>query len=233
LALHNYHQVLESFPPAYAIVPPDDSSYPRYDYTSPGWGWGAMLLGYLEQDPLARRIDWITPIEASAHLDARTTALRIFTCPSDRHTGMFMLLSQLSEDLVRPRVAAIAATEEVVDAMPETLDAAELERRRAAGAFGQCLVQGPLTFDLAYASEAGTKKRLEGSAIGNADAMLFPNLLSANLTVKAIMNTADCRFGGVLCGAACPVVFMSRADTTSTRLNSLALALALLERSYR
>ena len=41
------------------------------------------------------------------------------------------------------------------------------------------------------------------------------------------MYTADYRFGGVLCGAACPVVFMSRADTTATRLNSLALSLKL------
>ena len=57
--------------------------------------------------------------------------------------------------------------------------------------------------------------------------MLFPDLLSANLTVKAIMYTADCRFGGVLRGTARPVVFMSRADTTATRLNSLALALRL------
>lgn len=63
---------------------------------------------------------------------------------------------------------------------------------------------------------------------GAANVMLFPNLVSANLTVKAIMYTADCRFGGVLCGTACPVVFMSRADTTETRINSLALALALL-----
>jgi phosphotransacetylase len=53
-------------------------------------------------------------------------------------------------------------------------------------------------------------------------------LLAANLTVKAIMYTARSRFGGVLCGAACPVVFMSRADTVETRLNSLALAIRLL-----
>jgi hypothetical protein len=31
----------------------------------------------------------------------------------------------------------------------------------------------------------------------------------------------------VLCGAACPEAFMSRAVTTATRLNSLALALRL------
>ncbi len=67
-----------------------------------------------------------------------------------------------------------------------------------------------------------------GVVVGAADAMVFPNLLSANLTVKAIMYTADCRFGGVLGGTSAPVVFMTRADTPATRLNSLALSLALL-----
>ena len=57
--------------------------------------------------------------------------------------------------------------------------------------------------------------------------LLFPDLAAANLTVKAIMYTADCRFGGVLCGAGCPVLFMSRADTTATRLHSLALGLRI------
>ena len=54
--------------------------------------------------------------------------------------------------------------------------------------------------------------------------MIFPDLLSANLTVKAIMYTAACRFGGVLRGTTHPVAFMSRADTAATRLNSLALS---------
>jgi phosphotransacetylase len=62
--------------------------------------------------------------------------------------------------------------------------------------------------------------------------MLFPDLLSANLTVKGIMYTADCRFGGILRGTSAPVVFMSRADTTQTRINSLALALVILERQH-
>ena len=127
-----------------------------------------------------------------------------------------------------PRVAVMSATEKATEAMPDTLEAAELARRNDTGEFPGCVVQGPLSFDLAYATDAGEKKRIEGSVVGAADAMLFPDLLSANLTVKAIMYTADCRFGGVLCGTACPVVFMSRADTTTTRLNSLALSLRML-----
>lgn len=127
-----------------------------------------------------------------------------------------------------PRVALMAATESVTDKMPDTLDAAELQRRGLAGEFGRCAVQGPLSFDLAYAADAGDRKRIGGEVVGAADVMLFPDLLSANLTVKAIMYTADCRFGGVLCGTSCPVVFMSRADATATRLHSLAFALRLV-----
>jgi phosphate butyryltransferase len=129
----------------------------------------------------------------------------------------------------RPRVALMAASERVSEVMPETFDAAELQRRGALGEFPGCVVQGPLSFDLAYAADAAEKKRLGGAVVGTADVMIFPNLVAANLTVKAIMYTADCRFGGVLRGTVCPVVFMSRADSTATRLHSLALALRALQ----
>ena len=130
----------------------------------------------------------------------------------------------------RPKVALMAATETVKLDMPETVEADELTRRNRQGEFDDCVIEGPLSFDLAYAADAGAKKRIEGSVVGAADVLVFPNLLSANLTVKAIMYTADCRFGGVLAGTSAPVVFMSRADTTATRLNSLALTLRIIDR---
>mgnify|MGYP003351347445 CR=1 FL=1 len=127
--------------------------------------------------------------------------------------------------LAVPHVALMAATEKFNPAMPETVDMVDLCRQAAAGDFGPALVQGPLSFDVAYAPDAGTKKRIDGQVVGAAEALVFPDLLSANLTVKAIMYTARCQFGGVLAGAGCPVVFMSRSDTVETRLNSLAHAL--------
>jgi phosphotransacetylase len=130
-----------------------------------------------------------------------------------------------------PRVAVMAASEKPTDSLPDTHEAAELQRRSEAGEWPGCVVQGPLSFDLAYAAEAGRRKQVAGPVAGAADVMLFPDLTSANLTVKAIMCTAECRFGGVLCGAACPVVFMSRGDSSETRLRSLALALRLLAAS--
>ena len=128
---------------------------------------------------------------------------------------------------VTPRVAIMSATEKVNPAFPDTLEAQQLVQRASDGSFGDCILEGPLSFDLAYAQEAGTKKGVSGEVTGSADAMVFPDLLSANLTVKGIMYTAHCQFGGILSGTTHPVVFMSRADTVQTRLNSIAYAIQL------
>ena len=59
-------------------------------------------------------------------------------------------------------IALMAATESV-----NAGDARDRRRRRAhapqrAGEFAGCVVQGPLSFDLAYAADAGGKKRIDG-----------------------------------------------------------------------
>ncbi len=128
--------------------------------------------------------------------------------------------------LPEPSIAFMGATEKANPNMPDTVESAELAAEFSAGTHGPCKAAGPLSFDLAYANDAGQKKRIEGDVVGAADILVFPNLLSANLTVKAIMYTADCRFGGLLCGTTAPVVFMSRADSTETRLHSLAYTIS-------
>lgn len=126
-----------------------------------------------------------------------------------------------------PRIALMSATEKPTDALPDSVEAAELARRaREDDAFPGCLVEGPLSFDLVFTNEAGARKGVDGAVVGHADATVFPDLNSANLTVKALMSLADCRFGGQLVGVACPVVFMSRSDSVETRLNSLVYVLA-------
>lgn len=163
-----------------------------------------------------------TGITIQPTLDQKADLLRSLI-----ETGRLLKDEEAPADAV-PRVAVMSATEKPTDSMPDTLEAAELQKRGEAGEFPGGIVQGPLSFDLAYAPEAGEKKKIAGQVVGDADAMLFPNLLAANLTVKAIMYTAECRFGGYLCGTSAPVVFMSRADTTSTRMHSLAFTLQML-----
>lgn len=125
-----------------------------------------------------------------------------------------------------PRIALMAATEKPTDAMPDTVESAEIARRcREEGLLPGCFVDGPLSFDLALATDAAGRKGVDSEVAGAVDGAVFPDLRSANLVVKALMYLADCRFGGLLAGVACPVVFMSRADSVETRLNSLAYAL--------
>jgi type II secretory pathway pseudopilin PulG len=107
LALHHYQEVQGYFPPAYWMVAPDGGA--RFDYTSPGWGWAAWLLPYLEQEPLARAIDPAVPIEDPKYQPVRTAVLRIFVCPADRNTGVFMLESDVGQDLVEVATNSYAA----------------------------------------------------------------------------------------------------------------------------
>ena len=97
IALHHYYDNHESFPSAYVCQVTDESASPFV--TDPGWGWGALLLPYLEQDPLARRIDLTSSLAAPSNHDARTTVLKVFVCPSDRNTGVFMVQSESDENL--------------------------------------------------------------------------------------------------------------------------------------
>jgi len=182
--------------------------------------------GITIQPTLEQKVDLVRSLaEVAESLELRVESSESELSPSKTSFRLSTLNSRLS---TRPRIAIMSATEKASDAMPDTVEAEELQRRCEAGEITGCVVQGPLSFDLAYAADAGDKKRIGGAVVGAADAMLFPNLLAANLTVKAIMYTAECRFGGLLVGTSAPVVFMSRADTTATRLNSLAFTLKWL-----
>jgi len=87
LALHHYHDSLQSFPPGYLYVPAGAGPF-GLD-TSPGWGWGSYLLPYLEQQPLAQQIDLSVGLQDPRFDTLRTTVLRVFVCPSDTHTGVY------------------------------------------------------------------------------------------------------------------------------------------------
>jgi prepilin-type N-terminal cleavage/methylation domain-containing protein/prepilin-type processing-associated H-X9-DG protein len=80
LALHNYHDSQGVFPPGYiSTVGPNGPA----DDRGPGWGWGALLLPYLEQDNLYNKIQFDKDITDAANINVRLTSLPIFLCPSD------------------------------------------------------------------------------------------------------------------------------------------------------
>src|SRR5438445_11263802 len=89
LALHHYHDAQASFPAGYQCQPRPDPLF-----TAPGWGWAAQLLCFLEQDNLGGQINRPLAVDAPVNLDARTTLLKLFACPSDTGSGIFTVLDQ-------------------------------------------------------------------------------------------------------------------------------------------
>jgi prepilin-type processing-associated H-X9-DG protein len=77
VACHSYHGVQQCLPPGYsATVPYVDGA----SDTSPGWGWGAYLLPYLEQDNLFRQLNFNLPVQSSPAIQ---TLVKVYLCPSD------------------------------------------------------------------------------------------------------------------------------------------------------
>jgi prepilin-type N-terminal cleavage/methylation domain-containing protein/prepilin-type processing-associated H-X9-DG protein len=77
LALHSYHDSYQSFPPGYrALVPYYDGATD----STPGWGWAAFLLPYIEQNNAYRQLNFNQPVQGSS---AITTIVKIYLCPSD------------------------------------------------------------------------------------------------------------------------------------------------------
>ncbi|MDR1432158.1 MAG: hypothetical protein LBI99_08565 [Propionibacteriaceae bacterium] len=126
-----------------------------------------------------------------------------------------------------PVVAALCAVEVVNPKMPETLEAAELARLSAAGAFGPARVIGPISYDLATSAESARIKGYQVAGAGNADLLLVPQMVTGNIMSK-IWN-ADPRnsLAGCLIGARVPVGLTSRSASAAEKLNSIILCCAL------
>lgn len=129
-----------------------------------------------------------------------------------------------------PKVAPLAAVEVVNPKMPVTVEAAELTRMNEAGEITGCIVDGPLSLDLAICPEAAKHKGATGRKIvGDADILLFPDIHAGNITYKAMVHTADLVNGNLITGTKAPVILTSRSDSVEVKINSLALGAVVAE----
>lgn len=124
-----------------------------------------------------------------------------------------------------PKVAIIAATEQVLASQPATIDAAMLSKMVERGQIKGCVADGPLALDVAIDQESVAIKGLVSPVAGDADCLLFPNIESGNVFYKANSKLVQgVRQAGILVGAKVPCVLSSRADSIDTKLNSIAIA---------
>ena len=127
--------------------------------------------------------------------------------------------------VTKPKVAIIAATEQVLTSQPASVEAAMLSKMVDRGQIKGCIADGPLALDVAIDQESVQIKGLVSPVAGDADCLLFPNIESGNVFYKVNSKLVpDVKQAGILVGAKVPCVLSSRADSIDTKLNSIAIA---------
>ena len=128
-----------------------------------------------------------------------------------------------------PKVAILAATEEMNPKMQATIDAAILCKMADRGQITDAIIDGPLAFDNAISKQAAEQKGIKSLVAGDADILLVPEIESGNVLAKQLTFLGGADAAGIVLGARVPIILASRADSLRTRLLSCALAVLIAD----
>ncbi|AKA71897.1 phosphate butyryltransferase [Clostridium scatologenes] len=126
-------------------------------------------------------------------------------------------------EIETPKIAPVCAVEVVNPSMQATIDAASLTQMNKRGQIKGCIIDGPLAFDNAISKEAAEHKGIVSEVAGDTDVLLVPNIEAGNFVGKSMTYFGKAENAGVIMGAKCPVVLVSRADSAKSKLYSIAL----------
>ena len=130
--------------------------------------------------------------------------------------------------ITRPKVSVLSATEEVLESVPSSLEAAEITKL-AKDENLNADVFGPLAFDNSISKKSASIKGINNIVAGDADVLLVPSVETGNALVKMLIYFCGACAAGVVVGGKVPVVITSRSDEAQARLASIAAAVVALD----
>ena len=125
-----------------------------------------------------------------------------------------------------PKIAALCASETISEKMQETVDASKLQTMCENKQLGDCLLEGPVSFDIAVSRESASIKGFSSEISGDTDILLVPNISTGNVLVKSLIYWANARMAGIVIGAKTPIILVSRAASAEEKLLSIMLSIA-------
>ncbi len=128
---------------------------------------------------------------------------------------------------MEPKVAMLCATEKVLETMPHTVEARRIRDWNREGVITGCVVEGPISLDLALIRESARAKGYASPVAGEADILVGPTIEAVNILGKGLVYFKGCVPGQVVVGSKVPVLIPSRSDGPEVKLNSIALAAAI------
>jgi phosphate butyryltransferase len=126
----------------------------------------------------------------------------------------------------KPKVAVLAAVEKVNPKMQESVDAGALKEMNVKGEIKNCIVEGPISYDLTMNKESAAIKGFESPVTGDADIMIVPNITVGNILGKCLVFSAEAKMAGFIVGAKVPIVLTSRGSTSEEKYLSLIISAA-------
>ena len=129
----------------------------------------------------------------------------------------------------KPKVAVLSATEEVLDSVPSSKEAAEITKLAKEDNLNAD-VFGPLAFDNSISKKSASIKGINNIVAGEADVLLVPSVETGNALVKMLIYFCGACAAGVVIGGKVPVVITSRSDEAPARLASIAAAVVALDK---
>ncbi len=118
-----------------------------------------------------------------------------------------------------PKVAVLSAVENVTEKMPSTVTAKEIAERGVPGCASPALA-----LDGAISMESVKHKAINDPVAGQADILLVPFIEMAMCCIRPCTYIAGKTMASTICGASCPVVITSRADTPDSKYYSILMA---------
>ena len=142
------------------------------------------------------------------------------------------VLAAKALEIEEPKVALVCPVEKVSEKIESTVHAAKLvslyEQKEITG----CIVGGPFALDNAVSEEAAKHKGINHPVAGKADILIAHNLEVGNVLNKAIEYFGHTEKAGVLMGAGAPIILTSRASSSESKYNSIALAALISRKNF-
>lgn len=125
-----------------------------------------------------------------------------------------------------PKVAILSAIETINPKMLDTTEADDLKQMNERGEIKNCIVEGPISYDLAMSEDSAAIKGYKSTITGDVDILVVPSITVGNILAKALCYSAGAKMAGIVVGAKTPIVLTSRGSSAEEKYLSLVLAAA-------
>ena len=133
----------------------------------------------------------------------------------------------------KPKVGILAAVETVNPKMPETVEAYQIKQMNLNGEITGCIVEGPISYDLAVSKEIAAIKGFNSEVAGDADIVISPNIAAGNILGKSLTCSAGAKIAGFIVGAGAPIILTSRGSSAEEKYLSLIVAAAVSSKAAK